>query len=249
MTRTEGRPPPLIGHRGAAGHAPENTLAGLRRAAALGVAWVEVDIRLTADGRLVLLHDPRLDRTTDGRGPVIRRRAADLAGLDAGSWFAPDYAGEPLPTLEQAIAELDRLGLGVNLEIKATRTLAGRTADALVGVLARGWPRRLPPPLISSYQPRALAALAAAAPVWPRAIVVSRLTRGWRSRAAALGCTAIHVAEAAIGPRVAAAVKGARLALGAFTVNDPDRAAALFALGVDTVFTDYPDRIAAPSGR
>ncbi len=76
----------VIGHRGAMGHAPENTIASIRRAAALGAAWVEVDVRLTADGRLVLMHDATLGRTTDGEGLVQEATLAEIAALDAGAW-------------------------------------------------------------------------------------------------------------------------------------------------------------------
>src|SRR5207302_11253553 len=86
--------PPVIGHRGAAGRAPENTLAGLRRAKALGCAWVEFDVRLTGDGALVLCHDARLDRTTDGHGRVAALSLAAIRGCDAGRWFHPAFAGE-----------------------------------------------------------------------------------------------------------------------------------------------------------
>src|SRR5205823_5258846 len=86
--------PPVIGHRGAAASAPENTLAGLRRAKALGCAWVEFDVRLTGDGALVLCHDAALERTTSGSGRVSATSLAAIAKCDAGSWFDPSFAGE-----------------------------------------------------------------------------------------------------------------------------------------------------------
>ena len=98
--------PPLpwvIGHRGASGSAPENTLAAFRKAAALGARWVEFDVRLSADGRCILLHDDTVDRTTDGKGRADRMMLEDLAGLDAGAWFDREFAGETIPTLEETI--------------------------------------------------------------------------------------------------------------------------------------------------
>src|SRR5437016_8657258 len=106
--RLEGRTAPLrlpsvIGHRGAAAHAPENTLAGLRRAKELGCAWVEFDVRVTGDGALVLCHDGRLERTTTGRGRISEQTAASIRRCDAGSWFAPEFVGEIVPTLDEAL--------------------------------------------------------------------------------------------------------------------------------------------------
>src|SRR5947199_8504280 len=97
--RLEGRTvplqlPPVIGHRGAAAHAPENTLAGLRRAKALGCSWVEFDVRLTADNEPVLLHDNRLERTTDGRGRVSAMSLAAVRRHDAGPWFHSSFSGQ-----------------------------------------------------------------------------------------------------------------------------------------------------------
>ena len=96
---TDIRIPRVVGHRGAAGHAPENTLAGLRKAVELGATWVEFDVVLTGDGVPVLLHDDTLERTTNGRGSIAETALADVRSLDAGSWFSERFAGERVPTL------------------------------------------------------------------------------------------------------------------------------------------------------
>src|SRR5260370_12288918 len=122
--RLEGRIAPLplpsvIGHRGAAARAPENTLAGLRHAKELGCAWVEFDVRLTADGALVLCHDSRLERTTTGRGRLSAQTLASIRRCDAGGWFAPEVAGEAVPRLDEALRPAAELGLAANIEIQA----------------------------------------------------------------------------------------------------------------------------------
>ncbi len=99
--------PDVVAHRGAATKAPENTLAAIRAGVRSGARFVEVDVQQSADGELVLLHDRTLDRTSDGRGPVNEMTLEELRRLDAGSWFSPEFSGEPLPTLEQAVAELE----------------------------------------------------------------------------------------------------------------------------------------------
>ena len=100
----------MIGHRGAAGCAPENTLAGLRKAKELDCRWVEFDVRLTADSQLILLHDERLERTTDGRGKAALMPLDRVRGYDAGYRFGDDYRGERVPTLAEAIGVLERAG-------------------------------------------------------------------------------------------------------------------------------------------
>src|SRR4051812_14929099 len=83
--------PLIMGHRGAMGHAPENTMASFRKAVELGVEAIELDVHLTSDGKLVVIHDETLDRTTDGQGPVVAKTLAELKALDAGSWFKPEF--------------------------------------------------------------------------------------------------------------------------------------------------------------
>src|SRR6266851_5486243 len=140
--RLEGRTAPLrlpsvIGHRGAARTAPENTLAGLRRAKALGCAWVEFDVRLTGDGALVLCHDPRLDRTTSGSGPVSARTLAAIRECEAGSWFDPGFAGEGMPTLDEALSLAAELDLGADVEIKSGRGREYATGAAVATAVER----------------------------------------------------------------------------------------------------------------
>ena len=94
----------IIAHRGASGYAPENTMAAFARARDMGCTEVETDVHFSRDGRLVLLHDDDLDRTTDGTGRPGARDWADLRRLDAGSWFSAEFAGEPLITLDELLA-------------------------------------------------------------------------------------------------------------------------------------------------
>lgn len=109
--------PLAMGHRGASGSAPENTMASFRRAKELGADAVECDVHLSSDGHLMVIHDSTLDRTTNGRGPVSALPMAELKALDAGSWYGPAFSGEPLPTLEELL-EWSATGLPVVIEVK-----------------------------------------------------------------------------------------------------------------------------------
>ncbi|MFZ1415519.1 MAG: glycerophosphodiester phosphodiesterase [Defluviicoccus sp.] len=233
----------VVGHRGAGKLAPENTLAALRAAASMGLAWVEFDARLTADGVPVLLHDPTLDRTTDGHGAIDRMAVQALRGVDAGGWFGPQFAGEPVPTLEQALACLADLGLAANIEIKAESGRGGRAGARIAAAVARLWPADLPPPVLSSFDEDALAAAAETAPALERALIVGAVPPDWAARLGRLGCRALHAAVSPLDEETAAAVVSAGVALRVYTVNDPATAERLFACGVESVFTDRPDRL------
>src|SRR5580700_4417097 len=116
----------VIAHRGASGVAPENTLAAFRRAVELGAGFIETDLQLSRDARLVGLHDETLDRTTDGRGPVSAKTLEELRRMDAGSWFrrssnheTANFAGEHIPTIEEILAFGREHEIGLHLEVKA----------------------------------------------------------------------------------------------------------------------------------
>lgn len=109
----------VLAHRGASREAPENTLPAFRRAFALGVDGIELDVQLTADGELIVIHDETVNRTTNGRGRVERKTLAELQALDAGTWFSERFAGERLPSLAQVLGEAE--GFLVDVEIKKCR--------------------------------------------------------------------------------------------------------------------------------
>jgi glycerophosphoryl diester phosphodiesterase len=108
----------VCGHRGHSAGAPENTLPALRAAAELGATVAEVDVALTRDDEIVLLHDEILDRTTNGKGRVAELTLAEVKSLDAGVWFGPEFAGTAVPTLHEALATARDAGLGLLVESK-----------------------------------------------------------------------------------------------------------------------------------
>jgi glycerophosphoryl diester phosphodiesterase len=234
--------PPVIGHRGAAARAPENTLAGLRRAKQLGCSWVEFDVRLTGDGVPVLCHDAKLDRTTDGNGLVSAQCFGPIRDCDAGEWFAPDFAGERVPTLDEALTCATELDLAVNIEIKSERSRDYATAAAVATTLCRlgEW---VPMVLVSSFQQPAVAAIRALAPQVPRGVLFHLVPRNWRQTAHRLGCAVIGADHRRLWPGRVAAIRDAGYPLMAFTVNDPARARLLYSWGVTSVFSDVPDII------
>jgi glycerophosphoryl diester phosphodiesterase len=237
--------PRVISHRGAAGHAPENTLAGIRKAAALGARWVEFDVKLTRDSVPVLLHDPRLNRTTNARGILSRMDLAQIRGVDAGSWYSAEFAGECIPTLAEAIALTRSLGLGANIEIKATRGRHAETAARSMTLIADAWADNPDGAMVSSFSAESLAVARDLAPRIRRGLLMRRKRRIWRDEAARLGCYSVHCRQSMLTRRVIAEFRATPFHLFCFTVNDPVRARQLYEWGVESIITDFPDRILA----
>ena len=237
------RLPRVVGHRGAAASAPENTLAGIRRAHALGVSWVEFDVNLTRDGVAVLMHDATLERTTDGKGTVEETDWEDLRRLDAGRWFAPAFAGERVPSFAETIELLLALGLSANVEIKPSPGREAETGTAVAAELARRWPTDRALPLLSSFQEASLAAARDAVPVLPRGLLISRTPPDWRARLERLDCVSYHCNHRHLDPGTVAAVKQAGWPVLVYTVNEAERARTLYEWGVDGIVTDRPDAI------
>lgn len=238
------RYPRLIAHRCGGALAPENTLAGLRVARGLGCRGVEFDVMLSRDGVPLLIHDETLDRTTDGRGAVAAQDYVQLATLDAGRFHHPAFAGERIPTLAQALALCAELGLWANIEIKPSAGRELETGSAVAALLAAQWRGE---GVVSSFSIPALQAARAAAPRLHYAWLVEEIPADWYAQLTALGCGALHCsaeADAAALAAVAAAVP-----LACFTVDRPEAAERLYALGAAAVFSDRPDLLLARPGQ
>jgi glycerophosphoryl diester phosphodiesterase len=245
--------PRCLAHRGGGTLAPENTLAGVKRGIAAGFRAIEYDVMLARDGVPVVMHDPHLGRTVAGRGKVFDHDALALAAMDAGSWFGPDYAGEPVPLFAEFAQFCKAHGVWMNIEIKPApgfdeqtgSVVARMTAALFADELAAGELARVP--LLSSFSEAALACARRDAPQVPRALLLDRLPPDWAERARALDAVAIHTNHRHLDRAHAAAVKAAGFGLFCYTVNDPDRARELRGWGVDAFCTDRIDVI-GPDG-
>ena len=227
--------PPVIGHRGLASAAPENTLAGFREARRRGLQWVELDVQLTSDGQPVVFHDECLERTSDGCGRLADTTWEVVRHLDAGSWFG--VAGERIPHLSEALDVIAGLGLGVNIEIKADEATGATTTRAALAVAQARWSGRTPP-LLSSFAESALSEAARRAADWPRGLL---LTGSWADglrRARDLGCASLHAEHRHLSASRIAGARERGLAVLAYTVNRMDRARRLWGWGVEAVFSD-----------
>ena len=246
-------PSRVIAHRGGGTLAPENTLAGLRYAHQRGFSAIEFDVMLARHDVPVLMHDDTLERTTNGHGALPEASAAELARLDAGSWFAARFAGEPVPSFEAAADLCLALDLFCNVEIKpwapggdALAALSGRIVATDCARLWKAAPTKV---LLSSFAPAALAMAKQSAPQLARAALFDEVPADWRARLLLHGCVALHCNAKRLDAVTARAIKAAGYGLMCWTVNEPLRAGELFDWGVDAVCTDRLDLFAGMAAR
>lgn len=231
----------VIGHRGAAGLAPENTFTAFNRALAAGCRFIEFDVMLSADGIPFVIHDTTLNRTTNGRGEVGLMTAEYIESLDAGRWFARRYAGEKIPRYEAVLQWMNETGVNANIEIKPYPGKGHDTATAVLTGIRRLWPEDKPLPLVSSFDPEAVQLCHSLAPDMPLGFLMHTWQDNWRTKAAELGCYSIHLHHKIVTAERVKQLKAEGYVVLAYTVNWRRRAKKLLACGVDAVFSDYPN--------
>lgn len=233
--------PRWIAHRGAGKLAPENTLAAFRVGAQHGYRMFECDAKLSSDGVVFLMHDALLERTTNGQGVGGEQSWAQLTSLDAGAWHSGAFAGEPLPTLKDIAQFCLANGHGLNIEIKPTPGTEALTGEVVAREAAELWAHAKVPPLLTSFQPDALAAAKKAAPHLPRGLLLDRLWEGWLEVASKLDCCAMVFNYKLLNQEVVKQVHAAGLRCLSYTVNAPEFAEQLLAWQVDGLITDRVD--------
>jgi len=233
--------PIIEAHRGDSANAPENTLAGFKRAFELGVQWTELDIHPSRDGALMVIHDDTLDRTTNGAGPVSDLTADALRRLDAGSWFAPEFAGERIPLLEEVFALAASCDTRINVEIKAFPK-GFDVAQRLVKLLrASGRDKQY---LVSSFELEPLLEVRALDPE----ITLACIGRGGEILPAArrLGIPWIHAEQRTVDAALIAEAHESGIRVNAWVIDDPAELPRWRALGVDKICSNRPaDLLAA----
>ena len=232
--------PRVFAHRCGGALAPENTLAGLRIAQALGLGAVEFDVMLSADGSPWLIHDEALERTTNGAGRVCAATDEVLQRLDAGGYQHRAFAGEHLPTFAAAAARCRELGLQANVEIKPATGFEAVTGEVVARQLVDLW-QGAALPLVSSFSEIALAAARRVCPQLPIGQLWVRPPDDWRQRLAALDGYSLHCSADEVCDALLAEAAAAGVPVLCWTVNSPEVADALFARGVTSVFADRID--------
>lgn len=239
--------PAVIGHRGARGIAPENTLAAMEAAAALGLGWVEIDIRLSADGICVLCHDATLKRVTGRRLRLSRLTARQLSGIFPGGkkTGTEGDCSRTIPDLDRALRTARRLGLGLDIELKNCGTRNRQLVRAAAELIAPACSGGDVPVLVTSFRASLLAAFTRAAPGIPVGLVMKKIRRGWRRRVERLGCVAVCCRAQALDAASVRSFRDAGLMVIAYNVNDAPTAEKLLQWGVISVISDNPSALSA----
>ena len=231
--------PTVIAHRGDKAHAPENTLAAFELAAEKGADAIEFDVKLTADGQVIVLHDQTVDRTTNGKGNVSRLPLAALRDLDAGAWFSERFRAERIPTLEEVFETVGkRLLMNVELTNYAT---PGDNLVARVMELVKRYHFQ-DRTLFSSFLPRNLRMARMLSPEIPCGLLTMAGLSGFWGRTFGLhgNYFALHPYLTDANPRLIQHVHGIGKRLHVWTVNAEEDLKRMIHLDVDGIFTDDP---------
>ncbi|HEY7496368.1 MAG TPA: glycerophosphodiester phosphodiesterase family protein [Candidatus Tectomicrobia bacterium] len=227
----------VIAHRGASSYAPENTIAAFDLALQMGVRHIELDVHLSRDGHLVVMHDDTVDRTTDGSGPVAHYTLAELQALDAGAWFGAAFTGERIPTYADVLARY-RGRVHIHTELKGrTEHLAQYTADL---VRARGMVDHV---TMTSFHTAHLEEVRTYAPVFPRGWLVGEVNDTVMAQARELGCTQLCPRAPTVTPTLVRCLHAEGFVVRAWGVADVALMRQVLEAGADGMTVNFPDTL------
>jgi glycerophosphoryl diester phosphodiesterase len=240
LRRNKGERILIIGHRGAMGHAPENTMASFAMGLAMGADAIELDVHLSANGHLVVIHDSSVDRTTNGSGYIKDLTLAEIKSLDAGSWYGPEFAGERIPTLDEVLAwAKGRISLVI--EIKNSPVFYPGIEEKVVEALkAHGMEDAA---VVISFDHRSVKKVKELRPGIATGILYVARPVDAVSMARTARADAIHPNVGYLTAETVGEAHRAGLAVSTWIVNDPLQMRKLADMGVDSVGTNYPDRL------
>lgn len=230
----------VLAHRGYSGKAPENTMAAFELALAAGADGLELDVHITKDGRVVVIHDHTLERTTNGQGVVEDHTYDELATLDAGRWFGEEFKGERLPTLEEVCQLVKGSDKIFNVELKAGvhfQALTERVAELIVQF------DLIPNTIVSSFNHYALAYMQQVNPnIRTGILYAAGLYAPWEY-AKQVGATALHPHHESIAPFIVQEAQKHGFMVNPYTVDDPQDVRRMQEAGVDSIITNEVTRV------
>jgi glycerophosphoryl diester phosphodiesterase len=230
----------VIGHRGAMGYCPENTVVSFERGLALGADWIELDVHLSRDGALVVIHDDSVDRTTNGHGLVKDLTLDELRRLDAGSWYAPEFAGQRLLTLDEVLGWARERGATLDIEIKNVPMYYAGIESAVVEALDRT--AMSEQAIVISFDHRAVQRVKQLdGRIVTGVLYAGRPTDGGVGLAKQAGAEALLPQWSYVTPEDVQLAHAAGLIVAPWTTSEPAQLERLIAAGVDAIGTNPPD--------
>lgn len=235
--------PLFIAHRGFKARAPENTLVAFQAALGAGAKMIELDVSLTRDRQVVVIHDETLERTTNGKGEVRHHTLRQIKSLDAGSWFSAEFKGEPIPTLDEVLSLCGKKAL-VNVEIKPEAIDRVMMADSIENqVLAKladhGMTDRV---MVSSFEKKVIERIFAMNTKKPLLAMLSEdpLDLGLLDFMVRHNVYSFNPDHRTLTPGQVESAHEKGLKVLTYTVNTKEDAKRCFNMGVDGIFTDDP---------
>lgn len=229
----------IYGHRGASRYAPENTFASYNKAVEMGADGIEIDVHKSKDGYLIVCHDERVDRTTNGKGLIKELTLKEIKNLDAGSWFSKEYQGQQIPILEEVLEFVKRKDILLNIEIKNGPIFYDKIEEDIVNqVKAYGLVEQT---IISSFNHYSLAHIKNIAKEFKTGILyIAGMIEPW-NYAKKVGASAIHPLFLTINREIVKESQINGIMVNPFTVNGEEELKLMKAFNVDSVITDCPD--------
>lgn len=235
--------PIVFAHRGFSGIAPENTLIAFEKAIEVGVTGIELDVHLSKDGEVVVIHDERVNRTTNGQGLVVRHTLSELKKLDAGSWLRDEYRGVKIPTLQEVLELLQGQSLQVNIELKTgVIDYEGLLEKVLDLVQHYGNPRETIYSSFNHYSLKKLKILDSSARIG--CLFVAGIYEPWKY-VKEMKAEAIHLVKYNVRPQLVQECHKLGIKVNTYTVDEEDMMRKMLQYGVDGIFTNWPDRLLA----
>lgn len=234
--------PIIIGHRGAAGEAPENTLASFALALEQGAQAIELDVHVTKDGEIVVCHDGTLDRTTNGSGHICNNNLQDIQMLDAGAWFSEKFKGQRIPLLSEVFDLVPR-GTLINMEVK--HTYEGRMEKELLAFLRKS--KRYEDVVVSSFNHKVVQRLKRSEPELKVGLLFAAnlIDHAGYAKLLEVEVYSLHPHYHLVDREDVALASAAGIAVYPYTVNEVSDYKMMIEAGVTGIITDYPGRLRA----
>ena len=230
----------IIGHRGASMYAPENSASSLKLASLMGIEWIETDVQITLDNKLVIFHDEKLERTSNGEGFLALKKFSDLKKLDIGSWFSKEFEGERILSLVEFLDLIKKYEFSLQLEIKHMHGKEYEIVEEIVKQIEPYLDYFKGKLFVSSFSEKCLRLFSRKLPNIPLALALSFVPKFPDQIANEAGVDILHFGDEFVDNSSLERLTKSKTEFAVATVNDKKRAQFLLRNGVQSILTDDP---------